>query len=690
MTSLPSRAPGPDRWTGPPPAVPRVREWVQRTDPGLTRAQFAAKAVLALVLGGGGAAALLAALGGAPRTGAAGGLLAMIGLLTVQSGPLRARLMVVMRMALVAVPAAALGAALTPWPLASRAGVLVLMAAAAVLTHWGPAGVAMGMAGFLAYFFALFLHLTPDQAPAVAVAAVVGYAGLALVLTAWPERGRARRLVPGFRARVLHVVDVARRDAMRPPPERPSRRTRHALVAATAAVQEVALQIEDALEAPRAGVADPARLQDHVFVAELLADHLAAAAIAAAERGQGRDALLAELARPVSIGTEAPATTDLLPPAAGAADRTAGLVERLARAVASVETAAARPAGPVIEAPAPALDLVGDDGAPRPDVDPTVRRVVQVTVAGALSLGVGLWLSETYWPYAVLAAFVTLLTMPDRGASLRRAADRVLGTALGVAGGMAAAAALTDAAKPAEIALLLPLLLLAFWALAASYAAMIGVFTFVLALIYDLQGADTAALLSARLWETAAGAGLGAAVAFVVLPRRTRDATAQGLASVLGALDALLATLDPDAAPAAGVVYGRLRAFDRAAVAFRAAGQPLASGLLGRLGGRASSDARRDLFLSASLRYRVRMLVTAVVRPDGIAGPVPADAVPLLDGVRGRARRLRRVLTGAEPLPPIRPIPAEACVPGPAATALRGIDERLASWTAENRPRGRP
>ena len=663
---------------------------MHRTDPGLARAQFATKAVLALLLGGGCAAALLTAVGQAPLAGAAGGLLAMIGLLTVQSGSLRERLRVVVQMALVAVPAAALGAALTPWPLASRAGVLVLMAAAAVLTHWGPAGVAMGMAGFLAYFFALFLHLTPDQAPAVAVAAAVGYAALALVLTVWPERGRARRLVPGFRARVLHVVDVARREAARRPPERSSRRTRHALIAATAAVQEVALQIEDALETTWSGVADPARLQDHVFVAELLADHLAAAAIAAAERGQDRDALLAELARPVTIGAEAPETADLFPPPASTADRTVGLVERLARAMASVETAAARPAGPVPDAvPAPLLDVTDDD-APRPGVDPTLRRVVQVTVAGVLSLGVGLWLSETYWPYAVLAAFVTLLTMPDRGASLRRAADRVLGTALGVASGIAAAALLTDAAKLAEIALLLPLLLLAFWALAASYAAMIGVFTFVLALVYDLQGADTVALLSVRLWETAAGAGLGATVAFVVLPRRTRDATAQGLAVVLGALGALLATLDPDDVPAPGVVYGRLRAFDRAAVAFRAAGQPLASGLLGRLAGNASSDARRDLFLSASLRYRVRMLVTAVVGPDGIARPVPPNAGPLLDDVRSRARRLRRVLTGAEPLPPAGPVPADACVPGPAAVALRAIDERLASWSAENRPRGRP
>ncbi len=689
MTSLSSRAPGPSRWTRPPTAGQRVREWAQRTDPGLTRAQFATKAVLALVLGGGTAAALLAALGQAPRTGAAGGLLAMIGLLMVRNGPLPARLAVVARMAAVAVPAAALGAALTPWPLASRAGVLALMAAAAVLTRWGPTGIAMGMAGFLGYFFALFLRLTPDQAPAVAGAAVVGYAALSLVLTVWPERGRARRLVPGFRARVLHVVDVARREATQPP--RPSRRARHALIAATSAVQEVALQIEDALEAMPAGVADLARLQDHVFVAELLADHLAAAAIAAAERGQGRDGLLAELARPVVIGAEAPATADLFPPLIGADDRTAGLVGRLARAVASVETAAARPTGPAPEAPpAPLLAVMDDDDAPRAGVDPTVRRVVQVTVAGALSLGAGLWLSDTYWPYAVLAAFVTLLTMPDRGASLRRAADRVLGTALGVAGGMAAAAALTDAAKPAELALLLPLLLLAYWALAASYAVMIGVFTFVLALVYDLQGADTAALLSVRLWETAAGAGLGAAVAFVVLPRRTRDATAAGLADVLGALDALLAALDPAAVPAQGVVYGRLRAFDRAAVAFRTAGQPLAAGLLGRLGGAASRDARRDLFLSASLRYRVRMLVTAVVGADGIAGPVPTSAVPLLDGVRGRARRLRRVLTGAEPLPPVRPAPASPCDPGPAATALRAIDERLAPWSAQNRPRGRP
>jgi uncharacterized membrane protein YccC len=372
------------------------------------------------------------------------------------------------------------------------------------------------------------------------------------------------------------------------------------------------------------------------------------------------------------------------------------LVCRLDAAVASVASAAAQPGAHAPEPPgAWAAEEEGGEAttgtatagpAAAADAGPAARKVVQVALAGALSLVAGRWLSDAYWYYAVLGAFVTLLTTATRGASVRRAVDRVLGTAFGVAGGMGLAALLSGRSG-VEVVVMLALVFVAFWSFQASYLVMVLLFTAMTGLLYDLVGADLSSLLLVRLWETALGAGVGAAVAYLVLPSSTRGALGEALRTALEALDDLLGALDPRGTETRGweAVYGRIRAFDRATAAFREAGRPLASGLPGRI----ARDARRDVVLAASLRFRVRALAAATTGADGLVRPVPLDAAPALDAVRRCARRAREQARASVTLAALTPrgaLDEEAlgAVPGPLGGALRALYERLDSF-AESR-----
>ncbi|HEX9953398.1 MAG TPA: FUSC family protein [Rubricoccaceae bacterium] len=676
-----------------------LAQWHGR-DPGSLRALFALRALFGFVAGGGAAFALVSAAGQVPRVGALGGVLAMMGTMMVRGTSAREKGAEIARLALAAALSAALAAGLSPWPLLGYAGFVGVMAAAAWVQQWGPAGVAVSMAAFMSHFFTLFLKAGPSEIPALALAVAAGYVGLAVVLLVLvPDRirGRARRLVPGFRVRARRVVDVARRVAEKGSP----RQARRALLAATADVQETALRIDEALDLPaaRAGVADAARLRDHVFVAELLADHIAAAMIIGLREdgGAARPDLIRQLdparasVRPIQAP---PATTaELMPPRSDVSeDRVAALVSRLGVALSSVESAAALPDAAVSETPdvwSTSEENAGPDPAdpssaagPRP----AIRKVVQVALAGALSLVVGRWLSDAYWSYAVLGAFVTLLTTPTRGASVRRAVDRVLGTAFGVAGGMGLAALLSGRSG-VEIAAMLALVFVAFWSFQASYLVMVLLFTVMTGLLYDLMGADLSALLLVRLWETAIGAGIGAAVAYLVLPSSTRGALDEALVAALDALDALLEALDPRIAYPSEweTVYSRIRRFDRATAVFREAGKPLAS----RLPGQTARDARYDVVLAASLRFRVRALAAATTGSDGLVRPVPLDATPALDAVRRGARRAREQALAPVARVALQPmessdVRALAAVHGPLGDALSALYERLDSF-AESR-----
>lgn len=648
---------------------PRLTQLVWRRihsiDPGLARARTALRSLLVLLLGGGGSVWLLSLAGQSSRAGMIGGMLPMMSVMMVPAASRSEQLRQIGRLLLTALVSGSIAAGLSAWPLPSYAGFLAIIAGAAWVQRWGPKGIGVGMIAFMAHFNVLFLKVTPVQIPWVAMALLLGFFALALVIFVLvPDREatRVRRIIPGFRARILYMIDQMKKALEKGSFEWGTRR----LVTATGSIQETAIAIDTALENPvaRRYVADPGRLRDHAFVAEVLSDHLAAMVAVALRSGDESERR--ELARQIERSMPAlltsdgitPATADLLPPsAAHHSDRASELISRLGRAIASVESAARVRTGgaggddtsDAVEVELPSAEEAVTQSAAttkEPEgLSPATRKMIQVTLAGALSIIVGMWFSETYWYYAVIGAFFTLLTTTTRGASMRRAIERILGTAIGVLGGVGLATLLTGSVG-IELTLIVALAFIAFWFFQASNLVVVILFTSIIALVYDLMGVHTLELLMVRLWETLIGASFGGLAAFLVLPVSTRQALDESVVRALGALDGVLAALDPRGS---GVVrdllFSRLRELNQAFSAFRAAGKPLASPL--PIG--SARTVNRDMLLMSALRYRVRDLVAATTGTDGSIQPIEAESLPALDLIRRRAEWIRHRLGATEP-----------------------------------------
>ena len=686
----------------------RVSERMRAIDPGSARARSALRSLLALVIGGGAGVGFLTLMGMPTRPGIVGGMIAMMAVMMVQGETPREQLAQIGRLALAALLSALLAAALSGWPAASYAGFLCIIAGAAWVQRWGQKGVGIGIVAFMAHFNVLFMKIGLADLPWLVSSLVIGFLGLVLVtfvLVPDNARVRVRRIVPGFRARILRLVEVVREVAAMDSVDRGGRR----LLDATGAVQETALLIDTMLENPaaRAGVGDPLRLRDHVFAAEVLADHLAAMVTVAfrADDRPARERLARRLENALpelENAAEAPATiADLLPAHVGSSvDHLDDLLGRLERALASVASAA-RPPGGSQGAVQPEWPMTADTGTMVDDdrtvssVDgaegesrlaPTTRKMVQVTIAGALSIVVGMWFSESYWYYAVIGASFTLLTTPTRGASLRKAFDRTLGTAIGVGGGMALAALLSGSTG-IEVAIMVALAFIAFWSYQASYMMVVVLFTTIIALMYDMMGVHTLQLLLVRLLETFIGAGFGALAAFLVLPVSTRRSLDEHVVRSLAALEGVLDSLDPGAGQSVvhDLVHLKLRELNQAFSAFRSAGKPLATGLPIR----SARDAQRELLLMSALRYRARDLVSAVTGADGLIHPVDAAALPALDVVRRRIEWIRRRIDRTD-APGVFIAATElddgnlVSAPGRTGEALRTLYQRLDSF-AESR-----
>ncbi|GAA4812153.1 FUSC family protein [Actinomycetospora chlora] len=239
------------RWTD-------VRTWLAGVDPGLTRLRLASIAVAAMTVAVGVVAAGRAAL--APTEPVTvllfAGVLAMISNLAVNEPDLPRRRVTTALMLLPAAASTVLGAFLAPYRIPAAAVFVLVMVVAVWVRRYGPRGFALGMAGFMPYFFTQFLRIAPAQLPWLLIAAVVGIASTLLlrgvVFAERPER-TLRRQVTAFRARA-HALVSATDDVLAGIADgtvdegdlETLRRTR-------ARLQEVALLVEDTLEQTTAG-----------------------------------------------------------------------------------------------------------------------------------------------------------------------------------------------------------------------------------------------------------------------------------------------------------------------------------------------------------------------------------------------------------------------------------------------------
>lgn len=271
-------------------------------------------------------------------------------------------------------------------------------------------------------------------------------------------------------------------------------------------------------------------------------------------------------------------------------------------------------------------DDTTDDGSQEPrDTPPPSRRAAlpgllrtatQVAVAAALAIAAGTALSSTRWFWAVIAAFVVYVGTSTRGEILTKGWQRILGTLGGVVLGVLIAG-LVGGDVVVSLVLIVLCLFLGFYFMQVSPMAMIFGITTMLALLYGLLGEFSIGLLLLRLEETAAGAGIGILVSYVVFPNSTRDAMRSGTRKFL---DELRSALDgagqrlagqrlagaAEPAGAATAAPDDARALRDAFVALTTTSKPVTQGFAGFS---SRSGSRRTLVILGACEHHGRALV---------------------------------------------------------------------------------
>ncbi len=151
--------------------------------------------------------------------------------------------------------------------------------------------------------------------------------------------------------------------------------------------------------------------------------------------------------------------------------------------------------------------------------NPIIRQAIQTAFGVGAAVAAGTLISGQRWYWAVIAAFIVAIGVGSRGEAAVKALQRVAGTLIGLAAGIALAFA-TGGNSYLAMGLVLACVFFAFYAFQAAYGTMIFFITIMLALLYGIIGKFTPVLLLLRLEETAAGAAIGLASVYFVLPIR--------------------------------------------------------------------------------------------------------------------------------------------------------------------------
>ncbi|MBN9303934.1 MAG: hypothetical protein BGO82_16290 [Devosia sp. 67-54] len=571
----------------------RLRDRLGASDPAFSRLRLASRALLALALN---VALLLglAQLHALPFT--AYGLafvLSFNGSLAVRDKGARAQAVTRAYAGLGACAAVTVASLLAPWPLVGDLAFLAVIFAAVYVRRFGPRWTAVGMIGVMAYFMGNYTRPVPADLPWLALAIA-----LALAVTHLVTNVLLRDEPRGDFVRALASLD-----------------------------QRVAAILRELLTAPQIErpklQAQLNRLRDIVMMAEGLIPQGDEGGLAA--RGPASELAIALF--DVQLATERLVRSSYVerPPAAllGAMlegrplpeneSVVAHLLLRLGRARAQIDAALSATPSPFSAAgPAPsaAKSIVVDHWWQRPEL----HTAVQVTLACAIAMALGLATSPSRWYWAVITAFIVFNNTKSRADTAQRALQRSLGTMAGLVGGTIIATLLHG--QPVATAALMPVaFFLAFYYLQVSYSVMIFFITIALALLYGLTGSFTPELLLLRLEETVIGAAAGTLVAFLIFPARTATGIGAALDKYLKALADLVEAARGRAMGEAEPLHllARSRLLDRAytdlAAAVRPIGGPWAA--VTRFG-----EVRARLLLLSGIVHWARVLARSL--PSGV------------------------------------------------------------------------
>lgn len=649
------------------------------SDPGLLRLRTGAVAALSVSL----AVLLLASLAtarGQPITAVLlGVVLAMMSSTLVREVSRRDRLVTSALLPAAAATSVTLAALLSPFGIVSTVVFVLVMFVAAYIRRFAARGTALGMIGFIAYFYALFLHAGPAQLPTLILSALVGVACSVLVREVlWPDRDTAvlARLLPSVRARVGAVLDATRAAIQDGElSDHADRRLRVRL----RRLNESALLVEDRVE--RAGddrlwpeVSNEA-LALRVFDLELATEEVALSAarlLHASRNGDGPGTpaeerrrlarLLGVLRR--AVREDAGISLGVLDAAERLADVVQGrpaaplvkAIQMMIRAIPRLRPEGAPeqpevpdPPGPDKAEERPAEDQDDDELAGEepertgrwPELLPTTRQAIQTVVAGGVAIMVGDWLSPQRWYWAALTTFVVFIGTTSRGETLSKGWQRLIGTLGGVLAGVLVAAPLSGH-HAMSLALIVVCVFLAFYLQRVNHALLAFFITVLLALMYGLIGQFSVEVLALRLEETAVGAVSGVLASYLVLPISTTETIREKLTDFA---DRLWDVVDQAADALCGVAPGdgliaEARELDNATTDLRLAARPLSHGMAGLNGRR---WARRWIRAVRACDQYARELAQ-VCYPLGWLTPAPAmlrEDEEAAEALREGCRRVR-------------------------------------------------
>ena len=266
------------------------------------------------------------------------------------------------------------------------------------------------------------------------------------------------------------------------------------------------------------------------------------------------------------------------------------------------------------------------------------RLASRVTLAAALAMAAGMALSPQRWFWAVMTVYVVFLNARSRGDTIYKGLQRLGGTVLGIASGLALATLLAGDAGVQAVALLLSIFGMYYWFL-ISYTAGIFCVTVMLGLLYGMLGTSLESLLVLRLEETAIGAAAAMLVAAFVLPIRTGDQVLRSGQNVLESLIAAVQSIRHALAGRADAVpLEAMRRVDRQMADLRLALAPLTAGRL--LLRRGALEGAAPALLECVHWTRVLAASTSQAGAGRPAMPVDAGLIRRAEVIEMRLARL--------------------------------------------------